>query len=535
MGVDTASASRRLRHAALVVLAMTAPGLGVSAAAQTLTIGVTAEASSVDPHFTLLAQNLQICRQIYEPLILQDEQQRLTPGLAVSWAPIADTVWEFKLRQGVTFHDGSPFTADDVAFTLERAPNVPNSPNSFKLYTRQIQAVTVVDPYTVRFRTEKPYPLMPNDLSAMGIISRKASSAATTQDFNAGRGAVGTGPYRFVEWVPGDRVVMERNPAYWGRKPDWQRVIYKPITQDSARVAALLSGAVDLIDYVPTPAIDSLRQRAGFSLSQVTTNRVIFLHLDSHRAVSPYVVDAQGRPLDANPLRDRRVRLAMSKAIDRKAIVAQVMDGVAIPAGQVLPDGYFGVSPRLKPEAYDPEGAKKLLAEAGYPDGFTISLQAPNDRFLNDDKTALAVAQMLGRVGIQTRVELAPGLLILNRRKSYDLSMYLWVWGSETGEPSSALRGLLASVDPARGRGNSNAGRYSNPEMDRLLDQALATVEDDKRSQLLQQATEAAMNDVGMIPVHFLMAVWGMRKGLAYEGRTDAYTLASDVRAVKGP
>lgn len=525
---------RRIWAPALLAAALAAAA-GLPAAAQTLRIGVSSEASAVDPHYTLLAQNLQICRQIYEPLILQDERQRLTPGLAVSWAPISDTVWELKLRQGVVFHDGSPFTADDVAFTLERAPNVPNSPNSFSLYTRQIREVIVVDPYTVRFRTERPHPLMPNDLSAMGIISRKASSGTTTQDFNARRGAVGTGPFRFIEWVPGDRVVLERNDGYWGRKPDWQRVIYKPITQDSARVAALLSGAVDMIDYVPTTAIETLRGRSGFTLSEVTTNRVIFLHLDSHRQSTPYVYDADGRPLATNPFRDRRVRLAMSKAIDRQAIVARVMDGMAIPAGQILPDGYFGVSPKLKPEPYDPEGARRLLAEAGYPDGFAMTLVAPNDRYVNDEQTAVAIAQMLAKVRIRARVEVGPGTVILARRKSYDLSDYLWVWGSETGEPSSALRGLLATVDPARGRGNSNAGRYSNPEMDRLLEEALTTVDDGRRAALLQQATEAAMEDVGLIPVHFLKAVWGMRKDLTYQSRSDAYTIASEVRVRQAP
>jgi peptide/nickel transport system substrate-binding protein len=232
---------------------------------------------------------------------------------------------------------------------------------------------------------------------------------------------------------------------------------------------------------------------------------------------------------------DRRVREAISKAINRPAIVERVMEGVAIPAGQLLPEGFFGVSPKLKPETYDPEAAKKLLAEAGYPDGFGLTLHGPNDRYINDAKICQAIGQMLARIGIKAEVETMSKSVFFSKAsrggpdKSPAFSFILVGWGSGTGEASSPLKSLLHTYDKARGFGASNRGRYSNAEVDRLIEQALATVDDAKREKLLQQATEVAIEDLGIIPLHYQVNVWATRKGLAYTPRTDEYTLAMSV------
>ena len=528
-GIAGMSRASRLRLALLAALAGALTAFaGSDAVARDLSVGLASESSSLDPQFFATVSNESLAQHFFDPLIRQDPLQRLLPGLAQSWQAVDDTTWEFHLRRGVTFHDGSEFAAEDVAATIRRAPKVTANPGSFAIYTRAIKSIEIVDPHTIRFRTASPYPLLPNDLSALAIISRRFETA-TTEDFNSGRAMIGTGPFRFVEWRPGERAVMRRNDAYWDRKPAWETVTLRPITNDSARMAAFLSGAVDAIEGVPTSTLESLRQRPGTVLRRAVTNRLIYLQLDVARAQSPFVTDRAGKPLDRNPLADRRVRLAISKAINRNTIVERVMDGAAAPAGQLLPDGYFGTSPRLRPEPYDPEGARRLLAEAGYPEGFTITIQGPNDRFLNDERILQAIGQMLARVGIDAKVEAMPSSIYYPRAGKSEFSLYLVSWSSETGEPSGPLRGILATRDPSRGWGTSNRGGYSNPALDAALGSALTTIDEQKREALLREATEIAMGDVAIVPIQFQVAIWGLHGGLDYVPRADGFTLAQEV------
>jgi len=500
---------------------------GASASAQTVKVGLFSEPSAMDPHYHNLGPNNAFSSNVYEALVLQDEQQKLMPGLAVSWKPVNDTTWEFKLRQGVKFHDGSDFNADDVIFTFERAPNVPNSPSSFGTYLKG-KSFKKIDDYTVHAITEKPYPLMPVDLSQIVIISNEVGKDVTTSQFNSGEAAIGTGQYKFVEWKPGDTITLTRNDDYWGEKAAFEGIEVKPIKSNPSRVAALLAGDVDFIDNVPTADIERLKADSNVVLSSGISNRVIYLHMDRFRDDSPYITGTNGK----NPLNDLRVRKAISKAINRDAIVARVMEGVAIPAGQLLPPGFFGTSDKIKPEPYDPEGAKKLLAEAGYPNGFGMTIHGPNDRYINDAKIAQAVGQMLTRVGIDMKVETMPKSVFFSSAssggpdKTPKYSFILVGWGSGTGEASSALKSLIHTKDSAGGFGASNRGRYSNPEVDSLIEQALATVDDPKREALLAKATEIAMNDLAIIPMHYQVNTWATRKaaGLKYLPRTDERT-----------
>lgn len=510
------------------VLALASP-----AGAQELRVALAAEPTSIDPLYHTLNPNNQVARHIFDRLVHQDARQRLVPGLALSWKPIDDATWEFKLRPGVTFHDGAPLTADDIIFSIDRADKVPNSPASFAIYTKAVKGIKVVDPLTLQIKTVTPYPLLPSDLSTIAIQEKRGVEGKGTEDFNKGSAAIGSGPYKFVEWVPGNRLVLARNDSYWGPKPDWGKVIMRPITNNAARVAALLAGDVDFIENVPTADLARLKTNPAVRVVQTVSNRVIYLHLDSNRDRSPFVLDNDGNPLVKNPLKDHRVRLAISKAINRQAIVERVMEGAAIPAGQLLPDGFFGVSPNLKPMAYDPEGAKKLLAEAGYPDGFRLTLHSPNDRYVNDEKVAQAVAQMLSRVGIKTEVQAMPQAVYFSRASKLEFSFMLLGWGADTGEPSSPLKSLLATNNPAKGMGTANRGRYSNPKLDGLLEEALATVDDEKRAGLLAQATEVGIEDIGIIPLHYEVTLWGMRSDLTFEGNTNQYTQAFDVHPVK--
>jgi len=507
-----------------------APVVGSSAE---LKIGVKSEVSSMDPHYHNLTPNNNIATYTFDKLVKQDEKQNLKPGLAVSWKPVDELTWEFKLRQNVKFHDGTPFTAEDVKFTLKRGQNVPNSPSSFKRYMAHITKVEIVDPHTIRFSTEKPFPLMATYLSTFVIVSKKHGEKATTKDYNSGKAMIGTGPFKFVEWVPGDRIVFTRNDAYWGDKPEWEKVIIKPISSSPSRVAALLAGDVDIIDFVPTSDIEKMEKNPDFSIAKSVSNRVIYLHIDTNRDVSPFVTDNNGKPLTKNPLKDLRVRQAISMAINRPAIVEKIMDGNAIPAGQLLPDGFFAISPKLKPTKYDPDGAKKLLKEAGWGDGFGLTIHGPNNRYVNDAKICQAVAQMLTRVGIKTKVETMPKNVFFPRGSNLEFSLMLVGWGAGSGEPSSPLGSLLHTYDKEKGYGASNRGRFSNKELDATLEEALVTVDRKKHGELLIKATEIGMQELGIIPLHFQVTVWAMKKGFTYTARTDAYTLASDVHSTK--
>ncbi len=503
-------------------------------AAKEITVGLASEPSSIDPHYHNLTPNNALAREIFDRLIMPDDKQVLKPGLAVSWKAVDDLTWEFKLREGVKWHDGSPFTADDVVFTFERAPDVPNSPSSFGTYLKG-KAIEKVDDLTVRIKTAAPYPLMPNDISTFSIISKKHGDGAGTEDYNSGKAAIGTGAYKFVEWVPGDRIVLERNDDFWGDKPEWEKVTIKPIKSGPARLAALLAGDVDFIEGVPTTDIERLRDDKDITLSQGISNRVIYLHLDHFRDDSPFVKAADGGAIK-NPLRDARVRKAISMAINRDAIVDRVMEGVAVKAGQLLPEGFFGVSGKLKPVDYDPEGAKKLLTDAGVGDGFQLTIHGPNDRYINDAKIAEAIAQMLTRVGIKTAVETMPKSVYFKRASrgaegEPEFSFILVGWGAGTGEASSPLKSLLHTYDKERGFGASNRGRYSNQEVDKLVERALATIDDGKRAALLAQATEIAVEDGGIIPLHYQVNTWAGRKGIVYSARTDETTLYTGIRS----
>ena len=504
---------------------------GPGAQAQQLKIALGSEPTSIDPQFYATGVNEQVSRHVFDPLVLTDEHQRLHPGLALSWRTIDPTTWEFQLRRGVTFHDGSEFTAEDVAATIRRAPRINDSPGSFATYVRPIKDIEIVDPHTIRFHTAQPYPLLANDLSALYIISHRFEQAST-EDFTSGRAMVGTGPFVFGSWQPGETLVMRRNDRYWGPKPPWAEVNLRPITNDSARTAALLSGTVDLIESVPTASLGLLRSREDYVVAEAVTTRFIYLQLDVARDRSPFIADDAGQPLDRNPLKDRRVRLALSKAINRPAIVERIMEGAATPAGQLFPAGYYGVSPRLQPEPFDPAGARGLLAEAGYPKGFKLTIHGPSDRFVNGGRILEAIGQMLARIGIDAAIEAMPSNVFFPRAAKSEFSLYLVSWVSDTGDPSSPLRGIFATRDANRGWGASNRGGYSSPEMDRLLAEAGTTLDDEHREELLQKATEIALGDVAIIPIEFQQAVWGMRRGITYVPRSDAYTLAQSVTPI---
>ncbi|HKA45454.1 MAG TPA: ABC transporter substrate-binding protein [Burkholderiales bacterium] len=499
---------------------------GTSAAE--LKIGLSAAVTTLDPHFVAAQPNLTVARHVFESLTDVDEKTRLIPGLAVSWRALDATTWEFKLRRGVKFHDGSDFTAEDVLFSLDRPYAIKGSPGGFTSYVRAIAAKKIVDSHTIRITTSTPYGALPQDINSILIVSSKAAARAGTEDFDSGRAMVGTGPYRFVRYARGERVELARYDGYWGPKPAWDRVLLRMLPSDPVRSAALLSGELDAIEHVPSADLVRLRSKPGLQLVQTISWRTIFLHLDQYRSQPPSLKTKSGTALARNPFMDVRVRRAISKAINRPAIVERVMEKLAVPAANVVSPGVFGHNPELKAEPFDPEGAKRLLAEAGYPDGFSVTLGAPNDRYINDEQVAQAVAQMLTRIGIVTKVEAMPFSAFLARVRKEEFAFAMIGWGSFAGD--LALRSLIAGPSPDKGYGAWNWARYASPKLDRLIEQSLSAVDAVKRQALAQEAAAAASNDVALVPLYHQLATWAMKKHLTYAARTDEFTFAHHFR-----
>jgi len=533
----------RIVHAALA--AGVAAACAGPAGAQELKIGVASEATSIDPHFHNVGQNNALRRHIFESLVFADANGKPTPHLATSWRTVDDQTWEFKLRPGVKFTNGADFTARDVIYSVCRIPTVENSPSNFTIATKGIEAMEAPDPLTLVIKTKGPYPLMPLDMNSVAILSSQSFGAGPdlafkkagctglgtppkSADFNDPAKAVGTGPFKLAEYTRGTRILLERNEAYWGAKPQWKTVVFRPLTAAGPRVAALLAGDVDMIENPPIQDFERLKT-SNMTVVQGLSNRVIYIHLDQFAGpgwTTPGVKGTDGK----NPFLDKRVREAMSKAINRDAIVERIMGGVAIPAGELLPVPLFGTSPDRKPDRYDPEAAKKLLAEAGYPNGFELVLGSPNDRYINDEKVAQAIAQMLARIGIKTSVDSMTASTFFTRRNKYEFSAYLAGWGADTNEMSNSIIALIATQDAAPGFGNTNRGRYSNKTVDDLTIKALATIDDAQRENLLRQASKVGMEDYGIIPLHFEVTPWAFKPTLSYGARVDQYTLAFEVK-----
>ncbi|TCZ55229.1 ABC transporter substrate-binding protein [Roseicella aquatilis] len=526
----------RKQHLGLALAAGLAASPPLGAKAQEITLAVGGAFTSMDPHFFDLSPNHALTWHVFDRLVHPDPDMRPSPGLATGWKAVDERTWEFRLRQGVTFHDGTPFTADDVVFTFARAPNVPNSPTSMGQYIRPVTRLEVVDPHTIRLHTAEPIPLIPQMMMSFSVIGRKQGEGMSTADYNSGKAAIGTGPYRLASFTLGDRAVFTRNPAYWGAKQPWERVTYRMITNDSARVAAMQSGDVDAIDAVPTRDVARLERDPKLNVASRPGLRLIYLYVDASRPQSPHVTDKAGNPLPANPLRDVRVRQALSMAINREGLRRQIMEGFSRPTGQAMPQGGMGYDPAIPVPAYDPESAKRLLAEAGYPDGFAITLHGPNDRYVNDDAICQAIAQMWTRIGVKTAVQTSPASVFFTAGGVRDEhSISLTGWSTSTGEPDTHLSLMLATPDPARGRGTrSRPSHYSNPDLDRLVDRALTTIDQEAREKLYVEAIRwGFQKELAVIPIHHQVNIWAMRKGLTYTPTLSEQTRAMEFAPAK--
>lgn len=532
---------RRHLLAGLACVALAAPD--AQAQAQTLRIAMAAEPTSADPHHYAAAPNSTLHNHVFESLVALDQRLKPGAGLAVSWSRRDDNSWVFRLREGVKFHNGQDFTSADVVFSFCRILNNESElAVSYSSLVRRIARVEAEGPHAVVIATREPEPLLPADLSTLRIIphglvpARAISFDAETKcggggpwpamaQFNDGGAAIGTGPYRLRAFGRGGATELVRNEDYWGEKPHWREVRLQPVTAAGPRLAGLLAGDHDVVEAPATGDIPRLRSNANVRLAVAPTTRMIFLQLDQ-RETSPFVNGGEA----PNPLRDARVRQALSLAIDRNAIAQRIMDGLAVPAAQFLPDGMFGTIPGLPVLPHDPARARALLAEAGYPNGFTMTLHATNNRYVNDARIAQALAQYFSRIGVRTEVDAMPSNVYFTRRARREFSVPMGGWASSAEETLLFFRTWMATLDRERGIGTSNYAAWSNPAFDRAAVTALTTMEDAARERLLQEAARVALEQMPILPIHFESAAWAFRRGLQFAGRMDQTTLAQEVK-----
>lgn len=515
---------RQVWHVLLfLVMAASTPAMGGE-----LRLTLAVEPDSIDPHVHNFGGNKSFMPNLFETLTAIDSSGKLVPNLAAAWRLIDDTTWELTLRDGVTFSDGSPFTADDAAFTLHRVVTVPTTVADFSEYVKGITRVEVTGPHTLRLYTHGPFPLLPDYLTSIGIVSHRNPDATTAQ-FNDGAAAIGTGPFRMVSWTRGDRLVMQRNEVYWGKPPAWDHVTFHYVRNPASRLAALLAGDADLIDTVSVQDTDRVRADKRFTVVSGLSADIVGFVFDKREQPSPKITGNDGKPLAKNPFADIRIRTAVDLAIDRDAIRDRVMNGQSAPDNQFMRPGQYGYDPDLPPPRHDPIEARRLLAEAGYPDGFRLTMDCQNDRFVNDATICQVIAQMLTRVGIATTPEVMPHAVWVPRANRKEFSFFTTFWTFDTPEPSIVLISQFATADPVKGHGAFNRGSYSNPAFDNVLDQALGTMDRDGREKLLIQATDIVIREHATVPLHHQFNIEAMTTAIHHMPRADGHVLAADI------
>ena len=523
----------KFRRIAFAIAASAALGAAVgtmaagTAHAKTFRISDQGDALSMDPHSLNESLQLSFTGNIYEPLVAHDKKLGLVPGLATKWTQVNPTTWRFELRRGVAFHDGTPFTADDVVFTFGRAAG---DGSDMKSYTNEIAQVKKIDADTVEIVTKSPFPILPDVISLVYIMSKKWSEENRAEkpvdkrkgiENTASFKANGTGPFRLRSREPGVRTVLVRNLNYWDKvESNVDEVVFTPIGADATRVAALISGEIDMMQPVPVQDVARLRQNANLNILQGPELRTIFLGMDQARNELLFS-NVKGK----NPLKDVRVRRAFYQAIDIEAIKTRIMRGAATPTALMIAPGIKGFPADLnKRLPYDPEASKKLLAEAGYPSGFEIKMNCPNDRYVNDGEICQAVAGMLARIGVKVNLEAETKGTYFPKILSRNTSFYLLGWTPGTYDSHNVLNAILGTPDPS-GRGQFNLGGYSNARVDELSKLVQSETDQAKRNAMIAEAFKIHQDEVGHLPLHQQALAWGMRKNVSLVQLPDNFNL----------
>ena len=522
--------SAALVAAGLVVSLGAVPGVGrIAASAATLRWANDGDVNSMDPYARQETFLLTFTQNIYDPLIRRSKDLKLEPSLATEWAQTAPDVWRFKLRQGVKFSDGTPFTADDVIFSYQRIKQPTSALNS---NVATVADLVKIDDYTIDFHTRGPDPILPEELTNWGIMSKlwceknnttiPADLGKVTEENFATRNAMGTGPFMLKERVPDVRTVLVANPNWWDKPTgNVTEAIFTRIANSSTRVAALLSGEIDFVYTVPPQDVDRIATTQGTKIIKSPELRTIFLGMDQmHDELLESNVKGK------NPFKDERVREAFYRAIDEKAIVAKVMRGQAAETALMIAPGINGFDKSLNERpAYDPAKSKKLLADAGYPNGFETGMDCPNDRYVNDEAICQAVAAMLAKVGIKVNLLAQTRLKFFGKIGSpnYASSFYMLGWTPSTYDVHNMLASLVGTRVPGSGIGDNNDGGVSNAAIDADIKAIQVETDQTKRQTLISHALGIVKDQYLYIPLHQQVVVWAARSNVEVAQMADNF------------
>ena len=513
------------RTAWLVAALLTAGIIVTPVHAKTLKWAAQNDLLTFDPHAQNHQTTLNFQMHVYEALTRYTKDYRVEGALATAWQQLTPTQWRFTLRRGVKFHDGTPFTADDVVFSYNRAAVAPSNLTSA---VTGIKEVKKIDDFTVEMTLAGPNPVLLRQIIEARIMSKawaeknkveKAQDYKAKEETFAARNANGTGPYKLKTWQADVKVELTKNNDWWDKmEGNVDEVIFTPVKSDGTRVSALLSGDVDIITDPPTQDVARLRQSPALKVLDGGENRTIFFGMDQFRDELQYS-SVKGK----NPFKDRRVRLAMHQSIDAEAIKRTLMRGLSIPAGMMIAPQVHGWNAELdKRPPVDVAAAKKLLAEAGYPDGFEVTMDCPNNRYVNDEEICQAIASMLAKSGIRIKLNAMPFATYIPKILKNDTSLYMLGWGVSTFDALYSLQALQRSVDPKGGAdGSYNLGRYSNAKVDALIDQIKIETDQAKRDAAIRDVYKILNDEVAYLPIHHQIRPWAMKKNVTTVHRAD--------------
>jgi peptide/nickel transport system substrate-binding protein len=508
--------TRTLIAAALLALAVPAHATTLKWAAQN-------DILTLDPHSQNHATTNGIMQHTYEGLTRYSKSMQPEPCLATSWQQVTPTQWRFNLRKGVRFHDGSPFTADDVVFSYQR---ILQPQGTMQIYVANIKEVKRIDDHTVDFILSGPHPLLLRNIVDFRIMSKAWATKNRSENVQnyvakeesfASRNANGTGPYLIKLWEPDKRLVMAANPNWWDKRDgNVTDVVYTPIKADATRISALLAGDVDMVTDLPTQDVERLRKNANLKVLDGHEVRTIFIGMDQFSDELKYS-NVKGK----NPFKDIRVRKALNLAVDREAIKRVTMRGLSIPAAIMVAPGVHGHSPDLdKVAPADLEGAKKLLAEAGYPNGFEFGLDCPNNRYVNDEEICQALVGMWARAGLKVKLNAQPMATFIQKIQKFDHAAYMLGWGVATLDGLYTLQSLVRTKTTGAD-GSFNLGRISDPKIDQLVDGMKIEMDVKKRDAMLREALTITRDQHYYVPLHHQLRPWAMKKNITTVYKVD--------------